>query len=64
MKIRTMGKQLLYLVPSVMTSSQESVDLKFVLEDLLHSESDHPFPEFRMWNDFWCGKKQERFWSF
>ena len=57
-------KQLLYLVPSVMTSFQESVDLQFVLEDLLHWESDLPFPaslgnELRRWNVLWHGKKQE-----
>ena len=44
-----------------MTSFQESVDFKFLLEV---DESDLPFPaslenELRRWNVLWCSKKQE-----
>ena len=34
--ITMLSNSYMYLVPSVMMSFQESVDLKFVLDDLLH----------------------------
>ncbi len=56
-------KPLLYLVPSILTSS-ESIDLQLILKYLQHWEADLPFPgslgnELRRWNVLWNGKNQE-----